>query len=50
MNSMKKITAKILSVAAVVAVIKRKTELIIIQLTNLKSFAVLERIIVSMAN
>lgn len=47
---MKTITTQIISMVAVVAGLKRKFVLLMIQLTNLKPVATLQTIIISMAN
>lgn len=50
LNNMKTITAYFVSIAGIVGGIKRKVELVIIQLTNSKPFTALESIITGMAN
>ena len=47
---MKAITANVVAMIAKVEVLKKKTDLFIIRITNLKTFATLESIIISMAN
>lgn len=47
---MKTIITKALAIAAIVVAIKKKTDLLIIRVTNLKTFATVEALIISMAS
>jgi hypothetical protein len=47
---MKRVTTKFIAWVAIVVEVKKRTDLLIIRITNLKTFATVEALIIGMAN